>query len=248
MHSGWLRAAGVFGGVPQLLAGARTRPIEGSHLVDLLGVSERDGGGLRILFEQLVDDILPEALNIEQFAEAHRGAGPLLRLVPGAPAERAGHHYARCWSRSSTSPSQIAAERNQDHLRAVVNVLKHRGPFAAFVREVAETSRAMLASHGAGDREWQKLARRFVHTCKGNLAHFGLSAAAALLHQLEEAELLGPATLAQLQQVFRDLLAQQANVWRISFDDSVLEYALRATDFDRLQAELGSAATAEAAA
>jgi two-component system chemotaxis sensor kinase CheA len=230
----------------KLLPGARTRPIEGSHLVDLLGLSERDGGGLRILFDQLVDDVLPEALNIEQFGRHIEVQGRFFALSPAPLRDELGTITAVLVSVFDAT-DQIAAERNQDHLRAVVNVLKHRGPFAAFVREVAETSRAMLASHGAGDREWQKLARRFVHTCKGNLGHFGLSAAAALLHQLEEAEPLGPATLARLQQVFRDLLAEQADVWRLSFDDSVPEYALRATDFDRLQAQIGSAPTAEAA-
>jgi chemotaxis protein histidine kinase CheA len=128
-----------------------------------------------------------------------------------------------------------------------MDILKHRGAFGAFVSEMADSSKSLLASAAEADPIWQVMARRFVHTCKGGLAQFGLAKAAARLHELEEVEHFSVEALEQVRAVLRAQLAEQADVLRVSLDDCEPEYTLRGADFTQLQQRIASATSLEAA-
>jgi chemotaxis protein histidine kinase CheA len=128
----------------------------------------------------------------------------------------------------------------------VTNVLQHRDAFLSLVRYVAGTSRALLDSY-APDPGWQVQARRFVHTCKGALAQFGLTAMARGLHQLEELEVLEDGVVHEVRERLAALLAQHAELWRISFEDTSSESRLRAGDLQDLRERIDSASTLEEA-
>jgi ABC-type transport system substrate-binding protein/signal transduction histidine kinase len=230
----------------ELLPGARGRTIEGSHFVELLGASERDAYQLRILYEQLVEDLLPEELNVAQFERRIEVQGRFFALSP-APLRDADGTISAVLFSIFDETERIAAQRNQDYLRAVMNILKHRGAFGAFVREMAATSASLITSSAEADPIWQAMARRFVHTCKGGLGQFGLSLAAARLHALEEVERLSVDTLEQVREILRAQLAEQADVWRVSLDDCEPEHVLRSADFERLQRRISGASSLEVA-
>jgi ABC-type transport system substrate-binding protein len=238
--------AGYSAACHELLPNARSRPIEGSHFVDLLGATERDALNLRMLYEQLWQDLLPEELNLDQFPKRIDVGKKTLRLAPAPLRDDNGTITAVLFSVFDET-QRVAAERNEDHVRGIVNVLKHREAFSSFVREVIDTSQSLIQSYADKDARWQATARRFVHTCKGVFNQFGLSQISSFIHQLEDAMALDPRTLEEVRRALRELLAENSELWRLSFDDCRPEYLVRASDFDSLEQAIAAAPTLEAA-
>jgi ABC-type transport system substrate-binding protein/PAS domain-containing protein len=237
--------AGYSASCHELLPGARSRAIEGSSFVELLGASGIDAQNLRMFYQQLWQDFLPEQLNIDQFPRRIEAGGKALDLAPAPLRDATGAISAVLFSVFDAT-DRVAAERNQDQLRGVVNVLKHRDAFSSFVREVIETSSSLMASYVPGDAEWEVVTRRFVHTCKGVLGQFGLSSLAKLMHGLEDAVELDVTTLERVRQGLRELLATNGELWHLSFDDCAPEYVVRADHFDSLEAAIAAAPSLEA--
>jgi ABC-type transport system substrate-binding protein/signal transduction histidine kinase len=216
------------------------RAIEGRHFVDLLGVSPRDAENLSGLFRQLVDDVLPEQVNVGQFPSHVESEGRVLALKPVPLRDADGNVNAVLFSMRDET-TLVEAQRNQDYLRAVVNVLRHRDPFGAFVKSAAATSFELLTSYSAHSREWQSVARRFLHTCKGVVSQYGFSELGRALHRLEETEHLDVTSLGELRARLRGLLTENAELWKIDFEECVPEYQVRAADFELLESTLDRA-------
>jgi ABC-type transport system substrate-binding protein/PAS domain-containing protein len=230
----------------RVLPGAQTRSIEGSSFLDLLGVTGPEAANLRMLYEQLWQDVLPEQLNIDQFPRRIRVGGKVLAVAP-APLRAADGTIDAVLFSVFDETELAAAEHNQDQLRGIVNVLKHRDAFASFVREVAETSQRLCESYTPDDGSWQSVARRFVHTCKGVFAQFGLGEIAASIHSLEETAALDVTALERVRHELGDLLEQNHEVWRLRFEDCAPEYSVRGLAFETLEAAVARASTLEEA-
>jgi ABC-type transport system substrate-binding protein/signal transduction histidine kinase len=218
----------------------------GRPLVELLGLQGQAASEMSMLYEQIIDDLLPEEVNIGQFPRRVLARGRYLGLSP-APLRDEGGQITSVLFSMLDETGLVEAERNHEQLRGVVNVLQHRDSFLSLVRYAASTSDALLSSHVEGDEGWQVLARRFVHTCKGAVAQFGLLPLARGLHELEEAPVLGPQTIGEVRERLRALLAQHAEVWRMSFEDPTSETRLQQRDLERLRADIDSARTLEEA-
>jgi PAS domain-containing protein/two-component sensor histidine kinase len=229
-----------------LLPGAASLSIEGTPFVALLGASNRDAQHLGLLYDQLWEDLLPEEVSIGQFPQRIDAGDKALGLALAPLRDETGAITAVLLSVFDET-GRVAAERNQDHLRGIVNVLKHRDPFSSFVREVVETSSALIGSWLPGDEGWQAASRRFVHTCKGVFAQFGLAALAHKLHVLEDAARFDVSTLEEVRSALRNVLAENRDLWRLSFDDCAPEYAVQATAFATLEEAVAAAPTLEAA-
>jgi ABC-type transport system substrate-binding protein/signal transduction histidine kinase len=229
-----------------LFPGAQGRAIEGQHFVDLLGMSAREADNLRGLYDQLIEDFLPEELNIEQFPARIETHGRVLGLRPAVLRDEQGKISAVLFSMLDET-DLVQAERNQDHLRGVVEVMRHPHMFRSFIRGVAATSSELISAYSESDQPWQAAARRFVHTCKGVVAQYGLMALARALHRLEETKRLNVATLEELRTEFRKLLADNADLWKLAFEDCTPEYSLRAADFDDLETALAGVKSLEEA-
>jgi ABC-type transport system substrate-binding protein/two-component sensor histidine kinase len=230
----------------EILPGARARSVEGISFVDLLGASKGDAEHLLMVYDQLWMDVLPEEVGIDQFPRRIDVAGKALGLAPAPLRDESGAITAVLFSVFDES-DRVAAERNQDHLRGIVNVLKHRDPFSSFVNEVVGTSQGLIESYVAGDAEWQTASRRFVHTCKGVFGQFGLFAIAKHLHGLEDAERFDVNTLEDVRRSLREMLAEHRDLWRLTFDDCAPEFAVRTASFDSLEEAIAAAPTLEAA-
>lgn len=230
----------------ELFPGARRGTIEGRHFVELLDVAPREAENLAGLFLQLVDDVLPEQVNIDQFPSHLESQGRVLALKPVPLRDADGQVSAVLFSMRDET-TLIEAQRNQDYLRAVVNVLRHRDPFGAFVKDAAATSFELLSSYSADSSEWQGWARRFLHTCKGVVSQYGFSELGRALHRLEEAERLDVTSVGELRARLRGLLAENAELWKIDFEECVPEYQVRASDFELLEGSLAQARSLEEA-
>jgi peptide/nickel transport system substrate-binding protein len=230
----------------ELFAGARAGTIEGRHFVELLDVAPREAENLVGLFRQLVDDVLPEQVNVDQFPSHLESDGRVLALKPVPLRDADGHVSAVLFSMRDET-TLIEAQRNQDYLRAVVNVLRHRDPFGAFVKGVAATSFELLSSYSADSLAWQGWARRFIHTCKGVVSQYGFSELARALHRMEEAERLDVTSLGELRARLRALLVENSELLKIDFEECVPEYQVRASDFDLLEGSLAQARSLEEA-
>lgn len=220
--------------------------LEGRDFVDLLGVPAREADNLRQLFRQLIEDVLPEQVNIEQFPARIETHSRVLGLRPAVLRDGQGAVSAVLFSMRDET-RLIEAERSQDYLRAVVNVLRHRDPFASFVQSVFDTSRELLANYCEEDARWQAAARHFIHTCKGVVGQYGFTLLARSLHALEEADQISPASIDSLRAGVRTLLADNAEFWKLSFEDHAPEYPVSSLQFETLESKLADARTLEEA-
>jgi ABC-type transport system substrate-binding protein/signal transduction histidine kinase len=221
------------------------REIVGSSLVGLLGLQGCAAAEMAMLYEQLIDDLMPEEVNLGQFPRRVLARGRHLGLRPAPLRDESGQITSVLFSVLDET-GLVEAERNHEQLLGVTHVLRHRDAFLSLVRYVAGTSDALLAGSGQ-DPGWQVQARRFVHTCKGALAQFGLMDLARGLHELEEREVLDHEAVLAVRQRLSALLAQHAELWRMSFEDASSETRLRSGDLEELRARIDSASSLEEA-
>ena len=229
-----------------LLPGARSCAIEGATFITLLGVNQRDGDHLSMLYQLIWDDFLPEEVSVDQFPSRVHVGEKAFGLALAPLRDESGLIKSVLFSVFDES-SQVAAERSQEHMRGVVNVLKHRDSFSTFVQEVFSTSKRLTASYRAADAGWQTEARRFVHTCKGGFGQFDLLRVARELHVLEDAEALDVATMDAVCDLVRKELSENRDLWQLDGGTNAPSFAVEAGAFASLEDALAAAPTLEAA-
>ena len=157
-------------------------------------------------FEQVVEDVLPFELSIDQLPTEVERAGRCFVLEVLPVRERSKLDALLVVVRDVTDQrTLLRAERaaREDH-KVIANLLRDR---RGFRRSVEELDRLITTARGATQRE---IAARALHTLKGNAAVLGFAALAALAHTIED-ELereghVAAASYALLEHGFQDSL------------------------------------------
>jgi signal transduction histidine kinase len=229
-----------------LLPGARTRAIEGVSFIELLGASGRDAAELAMAYQQIWDDFMPEEVSIGQFPRRIHVGDRAFGLAL-APLRDDGGAIKSVFFSVFDESNEVAAERSQEHMRGLVNVLRHRDAFAAFVEEVLGTSARLISGYLDDSDEWQAEARRFVHTCKGVFGQFGLLHVARQLHTLEDADVFDRATVDEVCRLLREQLDDNRSLWQLDARSCAPSYAVGAEAFATLEEAMAAAPTLEGA-
>lgn len=227
---------------------AQVDDIAGKHFGDAIGLTSLDRELFRIGVEQVFDDFLPEDVALNQLPARTVCRGRILRIEARTVRNDAGAIEQLLLSITDISALE-AAERDAQHHRSLVDILRQRDAFRSFVRD----ARMLLDdAHESAD---DVFVRRAVHTIKGNAATFGLSDVAALAHEIEERGLdasISKEDLSQLGFALQEYLVANHSVLKVDLNDraevgavltaeQVRELAVLAADASpRLQAFVGT--------
>ena len=168
---------------------------------------------LALGLEQVFDDILPAELVLDQLP--HRATGPdgrslrldgrIIRSLDGA--------VDGVLVTVSDVTALEAAQRDNTHFRLLVQLLRQREAFIGFVADFRELANDARGAIGDGD---QAVARRAIHTMKGNAGCFGLAAVAAVAHAVEDDPTIAAPGLARIEQALDEFLARNVDVLGVS--------------------------------
>jgi two-component system chemotaxis sensor kinase CheA len=138
---------------------------------------------LRLAWEQLMEDVLPTELCIEQMPR-RLDLGDANYALAFTPIERAGRIDGALMMISDVT-AEIAAQRAEAEQREFVKVferaIQDRVGFFEFLNEVGQLVKRLLAEQFDGPRD----VLRAVHTIKGNCSLFNATSIADVAHELE---------------------------------------------------------------
>ncbi|MCU0700129.1 MAG: ATP-binding protein [Myxococcaceae bacterium] len=195
----------------ELLAADR---VAGEPLGGLLRLSTDEALTFAQGIDQVFDDFLPDDVATAQLPQRFKVGDRSLRVEARAVRDDAGAIGALLFTVTDVTRLEAVELENEGN-RALLNILKQKPAFEAFLDE----TRAQLASAAdAASRSDAQTVRRVVHTIKGNAASYGLSPVVRLAHRLEEHEHLEPDHLEELSLAFREFLETHEPVLGVRFD------------------------------
>ncbi len=151
---------------------------QGDSLQFALGVSDDDMWKLEMGFEAVFDDIMPEAVTLDQLPSRFEIDDRTLQ-VEGRLLRKDGRIDGVLLSIMDITALETARRANERNA-VVIGILRQRSAFEAFVQDTADLLHA--ASNQVAD---QLTVRRLIHTIKGNAGAFGL---AGIVHACDEVE------------------------------------------------------------
>ena len=186
--------------------------IEGRTLQQLLQLDVRAAAHFAVAVEQIFDDLLPEELSLSVLPSRVQ-VGPRTMSISAAVVRGDSGAITSILFTLDDISALVAAERTQERARGVIQVLRSRSSFAAFLVEMKTEVSALLGA-GAGDTPaWQAAARRALHTWKGVLAQFGMTELAAEIHAVEESPVIAPDDVARVWASMEAVLEENRQVW-----------------------------------
>jgi len=213
--------------------------LAGKRVVDVLGFPPARRADFALQLELVFEDVLPEELSLDQLPR--RSSTPDGRSLqiegrvirrPGAASDGVSQGVIDGVLFTITDITALeAAERERAHYQLLVQILRQRDAFSAFVVDfhgLATSGRTALL---AGD---QATARRVVHTMKGNAACFGLAHVAELAHAIEDGAAIDRAAFDHLTTALGGFLDANADVLGMSVD---IEPAIQVSAADLAELE-----------
>lgn len=196
--------------------------IAGRPLPALLEISGTAAeASLRLAIEAVYEDVLPEALLLEQIPRRFAlSSGLVLHLEGRAIRDAAGAVEKLLLSVSNATALEAAQLQTQRH-RALIEILSRRDAFLSFLADTRARLENALSLVEAKDGE--RLVRREVHTIKGNAAAFGLTEIVRLVHAIEEGT-IGRPELERIAALFRAFLEEHEAVLGMRFDAAAEEH------------------------
>lgn len=227
------------------------RDLAGERLTDLLGMSDSAATMFALYYEQIFEDALPEEVNLHQLPSRIRRAsergeqhfrleGALVRDEAGAP--------DKVLFTLLDITALVHAEREAEQNHGLLAVLRHRTAFASFLRELdGQAERLLNEPASAYGEPWEAWARRELHTWKGTLGTFGLSDLSALIHRVEDKEVILAEDVRRVIAALDARLQEHREIWRLSRTEGSLTTLLPIAAADALLKQVASATSLEAA-
>jgi two-component system chemotaxis sensor kinase CheA len=186
----------------------------GDNFGELLGLSARERSHLFLGVDQIFDDFLDEEVSLGQLPTRFELDGRVLQ-AEGRVVRAASNDVTGVLFTLSDITSLERARQESQHNGNLVRILRQRGAFMQFVRDMHST----LATAAAIDE--QIVTRRAVHTIKGNAASYGIQAVVERAHELEEQEQIDAESLGSLEDAMRGFLQENRQVLDIDYDERV---------------------------
>jgi two-component system chemotaxis sensor kinase CheA len=210
--------------------------IAGASLGAALGFDAAHCADLALGLSQVFDDILPTELVLDQLPRRATGAdGRSLRLDGRVIRGGDGAVDAILITISDVTALEAAQHENARY-RLLVQLLRQREAFVSFVTDFRALARDAYAAVAASD---DQLARRAIHTMKGNAACFGLAEVAQLAHTVEDARAIDRAGISCIERALDDFLRHNVDVLGITADsDAATSISITPEDLAALETAL----------
>ncbi|MFZ5446292.1 MAG: ATP-binding protein [Myxococcota bacterium] len=187
----------------------------GQHLGTLLRMDEEEKKLFELGVEQVFDDLLPDEVSTAQLPQRFRVGERSLRVEARAVRDEKGAVAVLLFTLSDVTRLEAAEHENESN-RAILNILKQRPSFEAFVDE---TKQQLATAATAIERGDIVTVRRMAHTIKGNAASYGIAPVVRVVHAIEEEPSIEPRHLDTIAQTFREFLKANLPVLGMPFDE-----------------------------
>lgn len=219
---------------------------EGGALGELFGAAARERIAFELGAEQVFDDVLPEELSLDQLPKRIEPTpGRVLAIDPRVVRASDGKVKAILLTVSDATALEIAS-REARRAGVLVGILRQKQAFTLFL---ADLKHDLSRARAALERADGVVARRAVHTLKGNAACYGLDEQVRVVHEVEEHDEISPADLDWIEDAFRSFLRDNDEVLALRFDEEGAEsFSIDGRQADRLRravAKLDAAGTHE---
>ncbi|MFO0725947.1 MAG: ATP-binding protein [Myxococcota bacterium] len=182
---------------------------------------------LELALEQVFEDLLPEALSLDQVPRRFLPENErTIEAVPSVIRGAQGEVHSLLFSVSDVTALEAAQRETQEN-EALVNILRSGSTFSDFLADCREDLNSARAAAAVLDA--QVIARRLVHTLKGNSASFGLVSIYQTIHAVEEQAVIDAHALDRIEDAFRGYLNRNAAVLGISWDQAPAEQVVVST-------------------
>jgi Na+/proline symporter/HPt (histidine-containing phosphotransfer) domain-containing protein len=192
-----------------------TDVVTGRRLPELLRMSDAEELAFQLGVEQLFDDLLPEDLAAQQLPQRfEQPGGRVIRAEARAVRDERGAVSALLFTLSDVTRLEAAEHENEEN-RAILNIVRQRSAFEAFLDETKAHLSSARAAITTGD---DVTVRREAHTIKGNAATYGVSSVVRVVHEVEEHPIIVESHLDEIHEAFRGFLDAHASVLGVSMD------------------------------
>lgn len=189
------------------------RDIVGLQLTQLLAADTDTAEGIEAALQQVFDDVLPEAVSLSLLP--HQVAvGSRTLSIEGRVVRSSGHTVAQVLFSVSDISELLAARRENELNRCLVQALRQRNAFRTFVADAHEQLERAQTALTHGDQAW---ARRAVHTVKGNAACYSLREVVERCHAVEGLAHITVNDIASVARQLQQFLEQQHAVLGIDY-------------------------------
>lgn len=216
--------------------------VEGENLCDLLGLGEASRGSLLLGVDQVFEDLMPEAVSIDQLQHKFPVEGRMLSIEMGIVRAEDGSVSGLLLTISDISALEAATRENQ-HNQTLIGILRQKESFRDFLLEAKnqldEATRAVVD----GDRA---VVRRAIHTIKGNAASYGLSTVVDTVHRIEDQAEIGRIDVEEIGRSLRAFLEANHGVLEMRFEEIADEaFAVSNAQMSHLKTLIAGMATSE---
>jgi sensor domain CHASE-containing protein/HPt (histidine-containing phosphotransfer) domain-containing protein len=198
----------------------------GSKLSTLLFPPGREMQSFELLYGQLVDDFLPEDMNIAQIPNQCLLGDRWLSISCAVIRDTKGVLEKTLMTLSDITEQKKAELQNADTL-ATLKILQCKSVFRQFIEEIPAMIEKMKAqilelSHKENQSVSSEL-RRNMHTLKGNFAMFGLSKLARQIHSLEDKAAFSVLDIEAIENRVREFLNDRVDLLEIKYGERCIE-------------------------
>lgn len=219
-----------------------TDTLAGVALASALRYAPIQASQLELGLSQVFDDLLPTEVALEQLPHSATGPGGRSLRLEGRVIRSVEGNIDSVLLTISDVTALEAAQRDNAHYRLIVQLLRQRDAFVTFVADFLSLANAARDSIAMGD---QHVARRAIHTMKGNAGCFGLTDLAALIHGFEEASHMDVSIVDRIEETLLAFLAANFDVLGISPDDNPGRIVIGSRELEALRAATSLSEVAE---
>lgn len=207
-----------------------TRQIQGRQVDELLGLCERKASSYIAGLMQLLENLLPEEVLVDQVLQRFEIDDRVLRIEPRLIRDEEGYPDKILMSVNDIS-SLEAAQRESRKNTLLVEVLRCKEAFVRFLQDTRNSlERAIEHNHN------QPVVRRILHTIKGNSATYDLECIVDLIHATEEHERISVVDLREVSLAFISFLRENESVLELDFNDlESVKFEVSQTRFKELR-------------
>lgn len=186
----------------------------GKLFSEVMFATARERAHFSLMFEQVIQDFLPEELTLSQLPGQVEKNGKWIN-VQGTVVRSASGSVKTVLLTLTDITNLKKAEFEREQIAAAIKVIRSREVFASFIKEMPAMLKIMRES--LGSEEGQARSRKTLHTVKGNLSMFGLTTVAREIHIIEDKKTLQVNDVDTVETLVKEFLVAQQDLLRIEW-------------------------------
>lgn len=186
----------------------------GMTLPEVVQLNERDGSHFSVVTEQVFEDILDEALNLDQIPKKYKMGNKVILLAGSVVRDEKGNVKSILFTIIDGTEIERVERENRTN-KALLKLLMQRDAFQNLIKDVKKMIATAREAVPQGDKETIRIV---LHTLKGNLSAFGLLEVGALIHHIEDAPVVNNGHLDEIENAVKEFLNTYYNILTVKYD------------------------------